>query len=133
MGFENALGAQAPLGFWDPLGLLKDADQARFDRLRYVEVKHGRIGMLAILGHLVTKQASASEEKSPMVFHLLPSKTDLLPMTPSKLLILLPSLVLSSLASTPVRMKSRMPSLVPKDGMLRSSRRRMTLKWVSLP
>eukprot|EP01041_Mallomonas_annulata_P006978 gene6978-biopygen3372 len=54
MGFENALGAQAPLGFWDPLGLLKDADQARFDRLRYVEVKHGRISMLAILGHLVT-------------------------------------------------------------------------------
>jgi len=54
MGFENALGAQAPLGFWDPLGLLKDADQERFDRLRYVEVKHGRISMLAILGHLVT-------------------------------------------------------------------------------
>ena len=54
MGFENALGAQAPLGFWDPLGLLADADQARFDRLRYVEVKHGRIAMLAILGHIVT-------------------------------------------------------------------------------
>ena len=54
MSFENALGAQAPLGFWDPLGLLKDADQERFDRLRYVETKHGRIAMLAILGHLVT-------------------------------------------------------------------------------
>eukprot|EP01041_Mallomonas_annulata_P006037 gene6037-biopygen2909 len=54
MGFENALGAQPPLGFWDPLGLLKDADQARFDRLRYVEVKHGRISMLAVLGHIVT-------------------------------------------------------------------------------
>ena len=54
MSFENALGAQAPLGFWDPLGLLKDADQDRFDRLRYVETKHGRISMLAILGHLVT-------------------------------------------------------------------------------
>ncbi|GMI37081.1 hypothetical protein TeGR_g13243, partial [Tetraparma gracilis] len=26
----------------------------RFDRLRYVEVKHGRISMLAILGNLVT-------------------------------------------------------------------------------
>jgi hypothetical protein len=33
---------------------LKDADQDRFDRLRYVETKHGRIAMLAILGHLVT-------------------------------------------------------------------------------
>jgi hypothetical protein len=52
MSFENALGAQAPLGFWDPLGLLKD--QERFDRLRTVETKHGRISMLAILGHLVT-------------------------------------------------------------------------------
>ena len=54
MGFESEIGAQPPLGFWDPLNLLKDADQARFDRLRYVEVKHGRISMLAILGHLVT-------------------------------------------------------------------------------
>jgi hypothetical protein len=54
MGFETAIGAQAPLGFWDPLGLLKDADQERFDRLRTVETKHGRVSMLAILGHLVT-------------------------------------------------------------------------------
>ena len=54
MGFENAIGAQAPLGFWDPLGLLKDADQERFDRLRTVETKHGRIAMLAILGHITT-------------------------------------------------------------------------------
>jgi hypothetical protein len=54
MGFEDALGAQPPLGFWDPLGLLADADQERFDRLRYVETKHGRISMLAILGHIVT-------------------------------------------------------------------------------
>ena len=52
--FASALGAQAPLGFWDPLGLLKDADQERFDRLRSVELKHGRISMLAILGHLTT-------------------------------------------------------------------------------
>ena len=54
MSFESELGAQPPLGFWDPLGLLDDADQARFDRLRIVENKHGRISMLAILGHLVT-------------------------------------------------------------------------------
>eukprot|EP00640_Fibrocapsa_japonica_P007185 CAMPEP_0113933928 /NCGR_PEP_ID=MMETSP1339-20121228/1277_1 /TAXON_ID=94617 /ORGANISM="Fibrocapsa japonica" /LENGTH=200 /DNA_ID=CAMNT_0000935497 /DNA_START=145 /DNA_END=747 /DNA_ORIENTATION=+ /assembly_acc=CAM_ASM_000762 len=51
--FEDALGAQPPIGFWDPLNLLKDADQERFDRLRYVEIKHGRISMLAVLGHLV--------------------------------------------------------------------------------
>jgi hypothetical protein len=54
MSFEDAIGTQPPLGFWDPLGLLKDADQERFDRLRTVETKHGRISMLAILGHLVT-------------------------------------------------------------------------------
>ncbi len=52
--FENEIGVQPPLGFWDPLGLLKDADQERFDRLRTVETKHGRIAQLAILGHLVT-------------------------------------------------------------------------------
>jgi hypothetical protein len=34
--------------------LLEDADQDRFDRLRYVELKHGRICMLAVLGHIVT-------------------------------------------------------------------------------
>eukprot|EP00573_Skeletonema_grethae_P007817 CAMPEP_0201696972 /NCGR_PEP_ID=MMETSP0578-20130828/8892_1 /ASSEMBLY_ACC=CAM_ASM_000663 /TAXON_ID=267565 /ORGANISM="Skeletonema grethea, Strain CCMP 1804" /LENGTH=69 /DNA_ID=CAMNT_0048183017 /DNA_START=37 /DNA_END=242 /DNA_ORIENTATION=+ len=39
--FETELGAQPPLGFFDPLGLLDSADQERFDRLRYVEIKHG--------------------------------------------------------------------------------------------
>jgi len=54
MGFENEVGAQPPLGFWDPLGLLKSADKDRFERLRFVETKHGRIAMLAIVGHIVT-------------------------------------------------------------------------------
>ena len=54
MSFEDAIGAQPPLGFWDPLGLLADADEERFERLRLVETKHGRIAQLAILGHLVT-------------------------------------------------------------------------------
>jgi len=53
--FENELGAQAPLGFFDPLGLLDDADQERFDRLRYVELKHGRISQLAFLGNIITR------------------------------------------------------------------------------
>ena len=52
--FEGELGAQPPLGFFDPLGLLSNADQARFDRLRSVELKHGRISMLAVLGHITT-------------------------------------------------------------------------------
>jgi hypothetical protein len=55
MSFENALGAQAPLGCFDPLGMLNGADQARFDRLRYVELKHGRICQLAFLGQITTR------------------------------------------------------------------------------
>ena len=53
--FESELGVQPPLGYFDPLGLLDDADQERFDRLRYVEVKHGRICMLAFLGNIITR------------------------------------------------------------------------------
>jgi hypothetical protein len=54
-GFDNALGAQAPLGFFDPLGMVADGDQEKFDRLRYVEIKHGRISMLAVVGYLVSE------------------------------------------------------------------------------
>ena len=54
--FEDELGAQAPLGFFDPFGMLSgDVDQDRFDRLRYVEIKHGRICQLAFLGQVVTR------------------------------------------------------------------------------
>merc|ERR1719162_2661660 len=53
MAFENELGAQAPLGFWDPLNMVTDADQETFDRLRYTEIKHGRICMLGVVGYLV--------------------------------------------------------------------------------
>lgn len=53
--FDNELGAQPPLGFYDPFGFLDGADQARFDRLRYVELKHGRISQLAFLGQIVTR------------------------------------------------------------------------------
>ena len=53
--FEGELGVQEPLGFYDPLGLLDDADQERFDRLRYVELKHGRISQLAFLGNIINR------------------------------------------------------------------------------
>lgn len=42
------------IGFWDPLELLKDVDQARFDLFRTVETKHDHVAQLAILGHLIT-------------------------------------------------------------------------------
>ena len=54
MNFEQEIGAQPPLGFWDPLGILNNATPERFERLRNVELKHGRIAMLAILGHMMT-------------------------------------------------------------------------------
>ena len=53
--FEDELGAQPPLGFWDPFGQLNGASQERFDRLRYVEIKHGRICQLAFLGQITTR------------------------------------------------------------------------------
>ena len=55
MAFENELGAQPPLGFFDPLGLVADGDQETFDRLRYVEIKHGRICQLGFLGQITTR------------------------------------------------------------------------------
>ena len=54
--FEDELGVQEPLGFFDPFGMLSgDVSQERFDRLRYVEIKHGRICQLAFLGQVVTR------------------------------------------------------------------------------
>ena len=50
--WETPLNSQ--LGFYDPLGLLDNASPARFNRLREVELKHGRISMLAVVGYLVT-------------------------------------------------------------------------------
>lgn len=55
MAFEGEVGAQAPLGFFDPLNLVADGDQLKFNRLRYVEIKHGRVSMLAVVGYLVTE------------------------------------------------------------------------------
>ena len=47
---SKQLGAQAPLGFFDPLGLHADGDEERFNYYRKVETKHGRVAMMAILG-----------------------------------------------------------------------------------
>jgi len=52
--FENELGVQAPVGYWDPLGLSKDGDADVFRRRRESEIKHGRICMIASLGYIVT-------------------------------------------------------------------------------
>merc|ERR1711939_1141813 len=50
--FESELGVQEPVGFWDPLGFSADGDVASFKRRRSVEIKHGRICMLATMGYI---------------------------------------------------------------------------------
>merc|ERR1719276_464556 len=52
LAFQNELGAQEPLGFWDPLGLSADGDLETFTRRRESEIKHGRISMLATMGYI---------------------------------------------------------------------------------
>jgi len=51
--FENELGVQPPTGFWDPAGFCSDGDAQEFYRRRCVEIKHGRVSMLACLGYIV--------------------------------------------------------------------------------
>merc|ERR1719321_2628948 len=48
---NDGLGVLPPLGLWDPLGLAEDT--ASFPRRRAVEIKHGRISMVAFVGMLV--------------------------------------------------------------------------------
>merc|ERR1719258_441918 len=48
MGATDELGVLPPLGLWDPLGLCEDTEG--FARRRAVEIKHGRISMIAFVG-----------------------------------------------------------------------------------
>lgn len=50
--FENELGVQAPVGFFDPAGMTKDGDVEGFKRRRATELKHGRVAMLACMGYI---------------------------------------------------------------------------------
>lgn len=50
--FENELGVQDPVGFWDPAGLATDGDVLAFRRRRSVEIKHGRLSMMATMGYI---------------------------------------------------------------------------------
>jgi len=52
-GFEGLVGDQPPLGLWDPLGFTSDGDVEKFKRRREVEIKHGRVSMLATIGYIV--------------------------------------------------------------------------------
>ena len=54
MTFEDAPGVVAPLGYWDPLGFSNEGDVEKFNRYRAIELKHGRIAMLAMTHVFVT-------------------------------------------------------------------------------
>ena len=41
------------MGFWDPAGFTSDGDAREFYRRRVVEIKHGRVSMLACTGYIV--------------------------------------------------------------------------------
>ena len=49
-------GVSSPLGFFDPLGFTEDASESKVLFYREVELKHGRVAMLASLGFLVGEQ-----------------------------------------------------------------------------
>ncbi|CAJ1340071.1 unnamed protein product, partial [Effrenium voratum] len=50
--FENELGVQAPVGYFDPLGMSKDGDVTAFKRRRESELKNGRVAMFAAMGFI---------------------------------------------------------------------------------
>ena len=49
--FGDRAGALPPLGYWDPLNLA--TSERLFDKYREVELKHGRVAMLAVVGYVV--------------------------------------------------------------------------------
>jgi len=50
---KDLAGITAPLGFFDPAGFLTDKTEGKVRFYREVELKHGRLGMLAALGFLI--------------------------------------------------------------------------------
>merc|ERR1719210_249880 len=50
--FENELGVQDPVGFWDPAGFTSDGNMENFQRRCQTELKHGRVSMLATMGYI---------------------------------------------------------------------------------
>jgi len=50
---KDLAGITEPLGFFDPVGFTDDKSEGKIRFYREVELKHGRLGMLAALGFLV--------------------------------------------------------------------------------
>jgi Chlorophyll A-B binding protein len=66
--FTTDIGATLPLGFFDPLGLVADGDQSNFDRLRLVELKHGRTYHgFGVFIHLDRRYGSMNEHRNDLI------------------------------------------------------------------
>merc|ERR1719426_266573 len=53
---KEMAGITDPLGFFDPVGFTEGASEGKVRFYREVELKHGRVGMLAAVGFLVGEQ-----------------------------------------------------------------------------
>lgn len=51
VSFEDKPGCLPPVGYFDPLGLA--TSEETFDAYRAVELKHGRVAQLAVIGYVV--------------------------------------------------------------------------------
>jgi choline dehydrogenase-like flavoprotein len=52
---KQMAGVSAPIGYFDPLNLLKNADERKVSFVREVELKNGRLAMLAVVGFVVSE------------------------------------------------------------------------------
>merc|ERR1712113_823321 len=57
---EALVGALAPVGYFDPLGLADKATEETLQRYREAELAHGRISMLAVIGFFVGEKVEGS-------------------------------------------------------------------------
>ena len=53
---ESLPGVSGPLGFFDPLGYCSEASEGKIKFYREVELKHGRMAMLAAVGFPIAEQ-----------------------------------------------------------------------------
>lgn len=53
MTYDDELGVLPPVSYFDPLGLSSYIDKSKFRFYREVEIKHGRVSMLAVTGYVV--------------------------------------------------------------------------------
>lgn len=85
MSFTEDAGVLPPTGFWDPLGLAKNIDEATYTKYRTAELKHGRVAQLAVVGYIVQELVrfpGAIGVNSEISFNDIPNGVDALSVLP---------------------------------------------------